>query len=428
MTQEFVNPEFVNPDPSCEDDFDPNSMPVEIALQRIADAVRPLHHVESVAIRGALGRVLANDVSAPFDVPPHRNSARDGYALSALTDADSSLPITRKIVGTSWAGKPYTDAIAADECVRIMTGAAMPEGTSVVVMQEHVEVDGDTIRFNATSPTAGHVRHPGEDFRTGDLVLTKGKLVRPADLGVLASMGFAEVRVFRKLRVAFFSTGDELKMIGQPLGLGDIYDSNRYCLHGMLRRLGAQMVDLGVIPDTRDAVQRAFSEASEEADVVISTGGASVGDADYIADVLEEMGSVNFWKIAMKPGRPLTFGHLRDALFFGLPGNPVSVMVTFYQFVQPALRKLRGEVDPIANRIRVPLASPIKKQPGRVEFQRGVLTMDATGQVHVTSTGAQGSHILNSMSNANCFIVLPLASTGAAAGDLVEVEPFDGLV
>lgn len=423
-----MSQEFINPDPSCEDDFDPNSMPVDAALQRIAQAVRPLRHVESVAIRGALGRVLAGDVAAPFDVPPHRNSARDGYALAQQSIVSDDGVITLTVVGTSWAGKPYTDPLSAGECARIMTGAAMPPGTDVVVMQEHVEVEDNRIRFNANSPTASHVRYPGEDFHAGDVVLTAGKLLRPADLGVLASMGLAEVKVMRRLRVAFFSTGDELKMLGEPLGLGDIYDSNRYCLHGMLRRLGVEMIDLGVIPDTRDEVRRAFTEASEEADVVISTGGASVGEADYIAEVLEEMGSVNFWKISMKPGRPLTFGHLGDALFFGLPGNPVSVMVTFYQFVQPALRQMRGESSTFANRMRVPLASAIKKQPGRVEFQRGLLSVDSTGQTHVTSTGAQGSHILNSMSNANCFIILPLESTGAEAGELVEVEPFEGLV
>ena len=423
-----MSAESINPDPNCADDFDPNSMPVEMALARIAAALTPLNHLESVAIRGALGRVLAADVKAPFDVPPHRNSGRDGYAVSDADLATGAGVATLRVVGTSWAGKPYTDAVEAGTAVRIMTGASMPDGTDSVVMQEHVEVEGDTIRFERSAPIAGNVRYPGEDFCAGTTVLRAGKLLRPADLGVLASMGLAEVRVFRKLRVAFFSTGDELRTIGEPLAPGDIYDSNRYTLHGMLRRLGVEMVDLGVIPDSRDAVRRAFHDAADEADVVVSTGGVSVGDADYVTELLAELGTVDFWKIAMKPGRPLTFGRIKNAHFFGLPGNPVSVMVTFYQFVQPALRRLRGETQIAPTRVRVPLTTPIKKQPGRMEFQRGVLALDKNGSLEVSSTGAQGSHVLNSMSQANCFIVLPLECAGVDAGALVEVEPFDGIV
>ncbi|MEM7404209.1 MAG: gephyrin-like molybdotransferase Glp [Pseudomonadota bacterium] len=419
--------ESINPDPSCEDDYDPNSMPVEQAIARIERALQPVRETESVAIRAALGRVLAAEVTAPFDVPPHRNSARDGYALASASLGESGV-VELDIVGTSWAGHPYPDAVAAGQCVRIMTGAAMPDGADVVVMQEHVEVDGALIRCNADAPTAGHVRHPGEDLRAGAAVMAPGKLLQPADLGVLASVGLAEVRVYRRLRVAFFSTGDELRGIGQPLGPGDIYDSNRYTLHGMLTRLGVELIDLGVVADTREAVRDAFTNAAAVADVIVSSGGVSVGDADFVTGLLDELGSVNFWKIAMKPGRPLTFGHVHGAMFFGLPGNPVSVMVTFYQFVKPALRRLSGEATWVANRMRVPLTTPIKKQPGRMEFQRGVLKLDANGQTEVASTGAQGSHILNSMSLANCFIVLPLASTGADAGELVEVEPFEGLV
>lgn len=420
--------ESINPDPSCADDFDPDSMPVEAALARIEAALTPLNHVESVAVRGALGRVLAADVKAPFDVPPHRNSARDGYAISDVDLQSKDGIATLNVVGTSWAGKPYTADVAPGQAVRIMTGASMPPGTDSVVMQEHVQCNGDTIAFERSAPIAGNVRYPGEDFRAGTTVLRAGKLMRPADLGVLASMGLAEVRVFRKLRVAFFSTGDELRTIGEPLGPGDIYDSNRYTLHGMLRRLGVEMVDLGVIPDSREAVRKAFDDAADEADVVVSTGGVSVGDADYVTELLAELGTVDFWKIAMKPGRPLTFGRLKNAHFFGLPGNPVSVMVTFYQFVQPALRRLRGETRITPTRVRVPLTTPIKKQPGRLEFQRGILELDASGTLQVRSTGAQGSHVLNSMSQANCFIVLPLENAGVAAGALVEVEPFDALV
>ena len=423
MTQESINP-----DPSCEDDYDPNSLPAAEALRRIEAKLAPLHHVESVAIRSALGRVLAEEVCAGFDVPPHRNSARDGYALAANDVTGGSGVVTFKQVGVSWAGRPYVGTVSAGECVRIMTGAAMPQGTDVVVMQEHVEKDADHVRFNADAPTSGHVRHPGEDLRCGDTVLQPGKLLRPADIGVLASLGLGEVRVFRQLRVAFFSTGDELRSIGEIPRPGDIFDSNRYCLHGMLTRLGVTLIDLGVVRDTREDVRRAFNLAAETADVVISSGGVSVGDADFVTELLAELGTIDFWKIAMKPGRPLAFGRVKNAMFFGLPGNPVSVMVTFYQFVQPAIRRLSGEIGYVRNRMRVPLTQAIKKQPGRLEFQRGVLALDATGQTRVTSTGAQGSHILNSMSAANCFVVLPLDSTGAEAGELVEVEPFEGLI
>jgi molybdopterin molybdotransferase len=423
-----MSAESINPDPNCADDFDPNSMPVDVALARIKAALTPLTHIESVAVRDALGRVLAMDVKAPFDVPPHRNSGRDGYAINDadLGAGDGIAALT--VVGTSWAGKPFTGTVASGSTVRIMTGASMPEGTDSVVMQEHVERREGIIRFERTAPTAGNVRYPGEDFAAGVTVLRTGKLLRPADLGVLASMGLAEVRVFRKLRVAFFSTGDELRTVGEPLAPGDIYDSNRYTLHGMLRRLGVEMLDLGVIPDSRDAVRKAFHDAAQNADVVVSTGGVSVGDADYVTELLAELGTVDFWKIAMKPGRPLTFGRIKQAHFFGLPGNPVSVMVTFYQFVQPALRCLRGETAIAPTRVRVPLANPIKKQPGRLEFQRGILEVNAAGTLQVGSTGAQGSHVLNSMSQANCFIVLALECAGVAAGELVEVEPFDALV
>jgi molybdopterin molybdotransferase len=423
MTQESINP-----DPSCEDDYDPSSLPVEEALRRIQAAVAPLHHVESMPLRTALGRVLAEEVAAPFDVPAHRNSGRDGYALSATELEHKSGLISLALIGVSWAGKPFEGTVGASECVRIMTGAAMPDGTDVVVMQEHVNAANDTVSFNADAPTSGHVRHAGEDLRAGEAVLLPGKLLRPADIGVLASMGLAEVRVFRQVRVAFFSTGDELCTVGEVPRPGDIFDSNRYCLHGMLTRLGVQLIDLGVVRDTRDDVRRAFNTAAEVADVIVSSGGVSVGDADFVTEILTELGAVNFWKIAMKPGRPLTFGHVKNAVFFGLPGNPVSVMVTFYQFVQPALRRIRGEVGYTHNRVRIPLAQAIKKQPGRLEFQRGVMEVDQAGQLQVTSTGDQGSHILNSMSAANCFIVLPLESTGAMAGELVEVEPFEGLV
>jgi molybdopterin molybdotransferase len=422
MTQESINP-----DASCEDDFDPNSLPAEEATRRISALLKPITESEHVAVRDALSRVLQSDVCAPFDVPPHRNSARDGFALRA-TDVIPGATTRLEVVGASFAGHPYIGTLSAGQAVRIMTGAAMPDGADTVAMQEHVQAVDSQIELPDHAPRAGHIRHPGEDLKAGETVLQAGKMLRPADLGVLASMGVADVSVRRRLRVAFFSTGDELRSAGEPLGPGDIYDSNRYTVHGMLARLGVEQVDLGVVRDTPQDVRSAFDEASQNADVVISSGGVSVGDADYVTDMLREMGSVDFWKIAMKPGRPLTFGHVGQSVFFGLPGNPVSVMVTFYQFVQPALRKLMGERAHETARMRVALAAGIDKQPGRLEYQRGILETAPNGELMVRSTGAQGSHVLHSMSIANCFIVLPLESTGAAVGELVEVQPFEGIV
>ena len=423
MTQESVNP-----DPSCEDDYDPNSMPVHIARALIDETISPVNTVERIAVRNALGRVLAQPVSATFDVPPHRNSARDGYALK-LEDASPDDAKRLKVVGSSFAGHPYGKALQSGETIRIMTGAAMPEGADAVAMQEHVQADGEEILVAPGAARASHIRHPGEDLKTGTQVFSDGRVLTPADLGVIASLGHAEVSVYRRLRVAFFSTGDELKSVGETLGHGDIYDSNRYTVHGMLSRLGCELIDMGVVADSADAVRDAFETAAAAADVIISTGGVSVGDADFVTGMLEELGTVNFWKIAMKPGRPLTFGKVRQATFFGLPGNPVSVMVNFYQFVPPALKRMSGSTEPERPRIRAKLTADItNKQPGRLEYQRGVLTNDKTGDLVVSNTGAQGSHVLNSMSAANCFIVLPLESAGHSAGEWVEVQSFDGMV
>ncbi|NKC16377.1 MAG: molybdopterin molybdenumtransferase MoeA [Gammaproteobacteria bacterium] len=421
-----MSQESINPDPSCEDDYDPHSMPVDEALRRIKAAIKPLQVSESVAVRAALGRVLSVPVTAPFDVPPHRNSARDGIALRS---SDLREALTRlRLVGASFAGHPYPHTLAAGEAIRIMTGAAMPAGADSVAMQEHVDVDGGYVDVPKAAARTTHIRHPGEDMRAGASVMPAGQWLRPADLGVLASLGIAEVPVYRRLRTAYFSTGDELRSVGQTLAPGDIFDSNRYTVHGMLARLGVEGLDLGIVRDTADEVRRAFEQACAAADVVISTGGVSVGAADYVTGMLRQMGTVNFWKIAMKPGRPLTFGHVNGALFFGLPGNPVSVMVTFYQFVQPALRLAMGIKGGEPPLMRVPLAASISKQPGRVEYQRGILTAANDGSLEVSSTGAQGSHILHSMSTANCFIVLPLESEGAEAGERVSVQPFEGLI
>ena len=402
-------------------------LPLDEALERIRAGLEPVEGYQQLALRDALGRVLAEDVASPIDVPAYTNSAMDGYAVrSADLPAEGETTLT--VVGTAFAGQPFDGTVQAGGAVRIMTGAMLPEGADTVVMQEDTERDGDELRVRPGHKPGQHVRHAGEDIPARGTALAAGKRLRPSEIGLLASLGVPEVRVRRRLRVAFFSTGDELRSIGEPLEEGQIYDSNRYTLHGMLTRLGVEQLDMGVIPDRREAIEEAFRQAAAVADAVITSGGVSVGEADYVKETLDSLGQVGFWKIAMKPGKPLAFGRIGEAVFFGLPGNPVSAMATFYQVVQPALRHMLGETEVLPARLQARCADPLKKRPGRQDFQRGILRHDDSGQLVVTSTGAQGSHVLSSMSRANCFIVLPADSGDVEAGALVEVQPFEGLV
>ncbi len=417
-------PNRVTRQPSCDDPTDPALLSVDGALKRIAETVSPISDVEVVALRQGLDRILAADVHSPIEVPNHTNSAMDGYALRFADLAKTPL----QMIGTAWAGRAFNGSVGPGESVRIMTGAVLPDGADTVVMQEHVERDGDVIRVAGSQREGQHVRHAGEDLARGGTALRAGRRLLAADIGMVASLGVGELPVLRRPQVAFFSNGDELRSIGQPLALGEVYDSNRYTLHGMLTRAGVTFNDLGVVPDDREQIQNTFLRAASMADVVITSAGASVGDADYVKEVLDEIGEVNFWKIAMKPGRPLSFGRIGDSLFFGLPGNPVSVMVTFYQFVLPALKRLSGEIAWQPLRLRARTIDRLKKRPGRTEFQRAVLSQDESGALVVSTTGEQGSGILSSMSQANCFVILPLESAGAQPGDAVIVEPFAGLV
>jgi molybdopterin molybdotransferase len=385
------------------DDYDPNSMPVEKARQFIKQYLDPVAETESVTLHQSLGRVIAQDIQSPASVPNYDNPAMDGYAFNSQDLNTTPL----KIIGTAFAGKAFNTAVASGECVRIMTGAAMPQGTDTVAMQEKVLRDGDNIQFTEAPKPRANVRYAGEDLQQGQNVLSAGHLMQPADLGLLASLGIAEIRVYRKLKVAFFSTGDELVAIGNPLATGQVYDSNRYTLYGMLSRLGVEIIDLGAIADVPLQLENTLLNAAAQADVIITSGGVSVGEADYMKALLSKHGQVMFWKIAMKPGRPLAYGKVGNAHYFGLPGNPVAVMVTFYQFVREALLTLMGQ--PATNALpmfEVECTAPIRKLTGRTEFQRGILYTDTAGIWKVKPTGAQGSAILSSMSLANCFIVL----------------------
>ncbi len=411
--------------PSCMDDYDPNSMPVGKARQFIKQFLEPVAETETVSLHESLGRIIAQDILSPANVPNYDNSAMDGYAFSAQDLTTSKL----KVIGTAFAGKSFNGSIQPGECVRIMTGAAMPQGADTVVMQEKVQREGDDIQFIETPKPRANVRYAGEDLRQDQSVLTAGHLMRPADLGLLASLGIAEVKVYRKLKVAFFSTGDELVAIGKPLASGQIYDSNRYTLYGMLKRLGVDIIDLGGIADDPDQLETTLLNAAAQADVIITSGGVSVGEADYIKDLLSRHGQVMFWKIAMKPGRPLAYGKVGKAHYFGLPGNPVAVMVTFYQFVRDAVMTLMGQAEiPPLPMFSVECTAPIKKLSGRTEYQRGILYTDETGRWKVKPTGAQGSSILSSMSLANCFIVLDETVGNLKAGALVQVQVLEGII
>lgn len=401
-------------------------MSVDDARAFIKAWLKPIQDVERCALRASLGRVLAEDIVSPVNVPAHRNSAMDGWAIRVEDISDQHTTLTE--IGTSFAGKPFTGEISVNECVRIFTGAVIPDALNTVVMQERVTRAGNKITVQGDTKLGQHVRLAGEDLAKGAIALSAGQLLRPAELGLIASLGLSDVTVYRPLRVAFFSTGDELVQIGEPLGAGQLYDSNRYTLHGMLTRMGIEIIDLGVVADDPAQLKNMFIQAAASADVVITSGGVSVGEADYVKPILAELGEVVFWKIAMKPGRPLAYGKISNAHFFGLPGNPVSVMATFYQFVREALLILQGVTPlPVQPLFKAVCTTAIKKIPGRTEFQRGVLFLD-DGIWKVRTTGEQGSGILKSMSSANCFIMLNDDVGNVAAGSEVDVQLLEGII
>lgn len=443
---------------------DPHQLRTDQVAALLAQYVQPLAESEDVGIFDALGRVLAHDVISPLSVPPHDNSAMDGYALagSALV---AGAPLTLRVVGTVLAGATWASAINAGECLKIMTGAAMPTGLDTVVPQEltHTDTPGTstgtgtiTIAANTLRP-GDNCRHQGEDLMQGSVALHQGALLTPPALGLMASLGLASVSVVRRLRVAYFSTGNEILSVGEPPRAGAVYDSNRYTLFGLLTRLGVQVIDLGVVPDSPAQLQAALLQAAQQADVILTSGGASAGEADHLRSTLQELGDAAFWRIHMRPGRPLAVGRIdhnkimvkigsspcassassyqknsllttHRPLVFGLPGNPVAAMVSFLAFVRPALLRLMGSTQAPAPLLRATCTEALHKKPGRTEYQRGWVSTAADGTLQVRTTGNQGSGILRSMVQANGLIVLGHNQGHVAAGEMVSVMMLEGLM
>ncbi len=439
--------------------YDPNALSVPAAADFLAQLALPVGGTESVALFDALGRVLASDVISPISVPPHDNSAMDGFAFAgSALDGDGAAPVRLDVVGTALAGAAWRGRVSAGQCVKIMTGAVMPTGLDTVVPQELVRLEpsGDAIAIPRGVLRPGdNRRFAGEDLQQGEVALAAGSRLTPAALGLVASLGLPEVTVYRRLKVAYFSTGDEILSLGEPPREGAVYDSNRYTVFGLLQRLGAEVLDYGVVRDDPPALRAAFERAAREADAVITSGGVSVGEADHTRAIMKQLGDVVFWRIAMRPGRPMAVGRISQAksadsadvacaesyekdsrqegrqdatVLFGLPGNPVAVMVTFLALVRPALLEMMGCSEPPPPLLHAVSRDAIRKKPGRTEYQRGVVSRGADGTLTVHVTGNQGSGVLSSMVQANGLIVLPHESGNVSAGDAVEVMLFEGVI
>ena len=413
----------------------PEDLHVKQVRELIRQVCAPLGQeraCEKISLEESLGRILAEDILSPIDIPAANNSAMDGYAFHSsalLANQITRLNVTHTVL----AGSTEKVEVASATCAKIMTGGTLPEGCDTVIAQELVEIDHSFIRFKSDAVRAGdNVRLRGEELSVGQLALSQGQIITPAHLGLLAALGITKLSVYQKVRVGFFSTGSELRSVGETLDHGCAYDSNRYTLMGMLSRLGVQTHDYGIVQDDPQALREVFAKALKTCDVIITSGGVSVGQADYTKQIMQEFGSINFWKVAMRPGRPMAFGHLRSgqdqALLFGLPGNPVAVMVTFYQFVQEALQLLGGQKRAEAIRVNAVLAEPIRKRAGRTEYQRGICRRLDNGQLEVRTTGSQGSGMLSSMTTANCFIILDHEQESLDTGATVPVQLFTGLI
>ncbi|MCC3745762.1 molybdopterin molybdotransferase MoeA [Rouxiella badensis] len=411
-----------------ENTFTSGLISLQEALDKMLAQTAPLTNAatEWLPLTESAGRITASPVRSPIFVPPFDNSAMDGYALRRSEfSADKIFPVA----GKAFAGAPFSGEWPAGSCIRIMTGAQIPEGADAVVMQEETEVTDAGVRFTAQIEAGQNIRLIGDDIREGQEVLEAGVRLGVAHLPLLASLGIEKVEVNRRLKVAVFSTGDELQPVGTPLQEGQIYDTNRFAVHLMLDQLGCEVLDLGIIRDCPVALRRALEQADDFADLVISSGGVSVGEADYTKTMLDELGEIGFWKLAIKPGKPFAFGKLKNAWFCGLPGNPVSAVLTFYQLVQPLIAQLSAQSDwRLPPRLRARAATRFKKTPGRLDFQRAVFNHNAQGELEAYTTGPQGSHVFSSYSLANCFVVLERERGDVAVGEWVEVEPFNALL
>ena len=408
--------------------YDPQALGAAQVGEFLAQLVEPLQETQQVAIFDALDRVLARDIVSPISVPPHDNSAMDGYAFDgAQLKADG--PLSLEVVGTALAGAAWRGSVGPGQCVKIMTGAIMPAGLDTVVPQEFTQADGERIAIPPGLLRPGDNRRlAGEDLRAGEPALRAGQRLGPAACGLVASLGIAEVTVVRRPRIAFFSTGDEILSLGEAPREGAVYDSNRYTVFGMLKRLGCEVIDLGVVRDRPELLEAAFRDAAARADAIVTSGGVSVGEADFTKAMMAKLGDVAFWKIAMRPGRPMAVGRIGRSVLFGLPGNPVAVMVTFLAFVRPALLRLMGAAAAPPPLLKARSQEAMRKKPGRTEYQRGLVTTAPDGSLQVRTTGNQGSGVLSSMVQANGLIVLHHGQGSVAPGDEVDVMMFEGVL
>lgn len=417
---------------SCAIEINDNSiqplLTIDQALQQIEATITPIVASERVVLKNALGRILSQSIDAPINIPSEKNAAMDGYAFSSA-DIAPNQSFTLSLVGSSWAGTPYNKTLQKGECIRIFTGAVVPEKADSVIMQEHIQCHNSTIIFPRNTKAEENIRSIGSDINKDALLLSANKKLTENDIGLLASAGIYDIAVNRKLNIAFLSTGDELTTVGKILKQGQIYDSNRYTLYSLLHNNAISITDLGVICDDKQAIEKTLIAASKTHDAIISTGGASVGEADYIKEILGVCGKVGFWKIAIKPGKPLAFGNINNCYFFALPGNPVSVIITFHKIVAPALQLLSGEAKVKKTiQLNAVCTSKLTKAKGRQEYQRGIFTQKKSGEFFVASAGKQSSNVMSTMSRANCYIVLPIACDNVSIGQTVIIEPFDILL
>ncbi|EGQ7687424.1 bifunctional molybdopterin-guanine dinucleotide biosynthesis adaptor protein MobB/molybdopterin molybdotransferase MoeA [Vibrio parahaemolyticus] len=423
--QDAKAPKSKEKDAACCDTLSPAFLSVVQGQEKILSLVNTVSEIEACKIENAYGRVLAEHIISPVNVPQYTNSAMDGYAIrSDDVDRDSY-----QVVAEVMAGHAYDQPLEVGQAVKIMTGAPTPRNGDTVVMREQASQEGDKVTFNGAHIKAGqNVRQAGEDLAIGSDVFTAGTRLASPEMGMIASLGFGEANVFRKLKVAVFSTGDEVQAPGTEQKANSIYDSNRFTIMGMLEKLGCEILDFGILEDNEQLMIEALENASAQADVVMTSGGVSVGDADYIKLALDKLGQIDFWRINMRPGRPLAFGQINNKPFFGLPGNPVAVMVSFINFVEPALRKMQGEQGWKPLKVNAIATENLRSRQGRTEFSRGIYEPDDTGRLTVRTTGKQGSGILRSMSEANCLIEISPAIDTVKAGESVTIIPLQGRI